>query len=460
MLTITVMILLTAAAFNITAKKYVEMELRYQLIDIALKTHKTAIEQLPQFQMGKRKNSTDSLFRSYMMAHRSLNEPLSMINAEYILLDRNLQVITPFITEEDVPSDLMPRISEEIFSMKDRTQKSSFKFNIAGTKYLAVLKEVPQNNPFNLGWVIVYSSLEKINHIRFSINIMLIVILVLSAVATAVLSTVLSKRISSPFTSLNRHVRTLAERNFGRRITVEADNEISQLVNNINLMTDQLEKHDKARKTFLQNASHELRTPLMSIQGYAEGIKYSVVEDDKKAADIIMEETRNLSKLVDDLLYLSRLDAIEETYNIETFDLKNFLYSCTERVKAIAFKNCIELSLETNHGNLDMSGDEEKLQRAVVNILSNCIRYAKSRVAAVSRVKDNKVIEIVISDDGPGLDEKDIENIFNRFHKGKKGNFGLGLAITKTIIERHNGQVKACNSDSGAVFIVTLPPAF
>ena len=86
------------------------------------------------------------------------------------------------------------------------------------------------------------------------------------------------KKISAPFSHLNQHIRAIAERNFGNKIEMPVDDELREFVNNINIMSEKLETYDKAQKTFLQNVSHEFRTPLMSIQSYAEGIKYDVVD--------------------------------------------------------------------------------------------------------------------------------------------------------------------------------------
>lgn len=102
-------------------------------------------------------------------------------------------------------------------------------------------------------------------------------------------------------------------------------------------------------------------------------------------------------------------------------------------------------------------GDEEKLLRAFSNVLSNCIRYAESNVTIESKLTLNEKVKVTISDDGPGINEKDLPFIFERFYKGKKGDFGLGLAISKNIIEKHKGTIYANNSNKGAVFTIELP---
>ncbi|MDF2532082.1 MAG: ATPase, histidine kinase, gyrase and HSP90-like domain protein [Clostridia bacterium] len=196
----------------------------------------------------------------------------------------------------------------------------------------------------------------------------------------------------------------------------------------------------------------------MSIQSYAEGIKYEVVEKDM-AADIIVDESKRLTRLVEDLLYLSRLDAIEENYHFSNLDFNDFINSCIERMNGIAIKNNIKLSLDSNDKPLTIFADEEKLSRAVGNIISNCLRYATAKVNVSIQLNDDSYVKFTISDDGPGFDTNELDNIFERFYKGKKGNFGLGLTISKNIIEKHNGKVSAIKTDSGALFRVELPIA-
>lgn len=109
------------------------------------------------------------------------------------------------------------------------------------------------------------------------------------------------------------------------------DDEIGQLAETMHSMAQKLSAYDNTMKTFMQNASHELRTPLMSIQGYAEGIKYGVVKDQDKAVDIVIEESKRLSQLVEDLLYLSKLDAFQEKMNFEKISAEDMIRSIIEK---------------------------------------------------------------------------------------------------------------------------------
>lgn len=464
LIVIALLIALVTIIFNAAVRIYIEKDVLRQLDVIASRTEDTALQKGPGFFPEPKRlppPDEDTIknddFRFYLMLDRSLREPLSVLNANYILLDKNKNFIIPSKDEFSTLSvDLLNQISNEINKSGDSNTETYLNFKISGTEYVATIKPVSNKNNFGLGWIVIYSSLQKVNQLQYVINAILFAILIFSALIIMIFSSLLSKKISEPFSSLNQHIRAIAERNFGTKIEMPVYDELSDLVNNINSMSEKLETYDKAQKTFLQNASHEFRTPLMSIQSYAEGIKYDVV-DQGTASDIIIDESKRMTNLVEELLYLSRLDTIEESYRFSQIDFNELINSCIDRMNRIAAKSDIKLSVSKLDEKIEIHADEEKLSRAITNIISNCIRYASSMVSIKSERIGNNKIKLMISDDGPGFEASELPNVFDRFFKGKKGKFGLGLAISKNVVERHNGKISAENSESGALFIIELP---
>lgn len=466
LIVIIVLIALVAVIFNVVIRIYFEKDLVGQLEKIALRTEDTALRRGPDiFQKNNRtpvpppfnEGRENRVFRYYFMLDRSLREPLSVLNADYILMDYDKNIIKPpaeWYTSAD--SDLLSKISSEINKSTDLNKENYLNFYFKGTEYIALIKPVSQKNNFGLGWIAIYSSLQKINQLQLGINMILLVILILSALITASISSALSRKISAPFSTLNSYIRSISERNFGTKIVTPVYDELNEFVTSINIMSEKLETHDKAQKTFLQNASHEFRTPIMSIQSYAEGIKYGITES-TAAADIIIDEAKRLTDLVENLLYLSRLDAIEENYHFYNLDINDLLISCFDRMNAIAAKSNISIDLDLTKNEVGITADGEKLSRAICNILSNCIRYAKSTVMIKTELTDESIVRIKIFDDGPGFESEELPNIFDRFFKGSKGSFGLGLAISKNVIEKHCGIITAENHEPGALFQIELP---
>lgn len=461
------LISITTIVFNIVIRMYIEKDIISQLEKIAERTEYTALKQGPDYfpNLGKAPpppnnpddRESNNFIRYYFMLDRSLREPLSVLNADYMLLSKDKILITNSDYGAAAPSaDLVVKITSEVARHETMKKETYMNFDVSGTEYVAIIKPVYDKNSFGLGWIIIYSSLQKLNQMQMGINIILLGILFISALLIVFLSSILSKKISAPFSSLNEHIRSIAERNFETKLQMPVDDELSELVNNINAMSEKLESYDKAQKTFLQNASHEFRTPIMSIQSYAEGIKYEVV-DKSSAVDIIIDESKRLTSLVEDLLYLSRLDSIEENYRFMALDFNDFVEACIERMRGIALKNNIQLVCSSETSQAAVWGDEEKLSRAINNILSNCLRYAASTVTVSLTRPEEGLLRLTISDDGPGFELNELPSIFERFYKGKKGNYGLGLTITKNIIEKHNGKISASNAEEGAMFVIELP---
>lgn len=288
------------------------------------------------------------------------------------------------------------------------------------------------------------------------VNLFLFVFLLAGAVTTFIISGRITRRISRPVTELSELTKKVAKGQFDLPDTNTDILELEALHDSIRDMAEQLADSDKAQKTFLQNASHELKTPLMSIQGYAEGIVSGVIPDTNRAAKIISEESVKLNSLVAELLTLTRIEGGGYPAELVMLSLNDELKELAQRLGGIAAKSSKELILNLPEENITAPVDEALLSQAMMNIVSNCLRYAKTSVK-ISVFKNEKAAVIRVEDDGPGIAPKDLAHIFERFYKGAGGNFGLGLAIAKSAAELMGGKVYAGGGKDGAVFELTLP---
>lgn len=232
--------------------------------------------------------------------------------------------------------------------------------------------------------------------------------------------------------------------------------EFHQLSLSILRMSERLQASERSQRDFLQNASHELRTPLMSIQGYAEGILNGIVPDVKEAAGIINSESRRLNALVEELLTLSRIESQTAERKPVELNLCELLPEFVQRLGGIEVKQKKKIMLSLPQQSVVVTADEELLSRAVMNIVSNCLRYAKTKIDVSLFLRETNAV-IRIQDDGPGIRKEDLPHLFERFYKGKGGNFGLGLAIAKSAVQSAGGEIGAYNGETGAMFEITLP---
>ena len=233
----------------------------------------------------------------------------------------------------------------------------------------------------------------------------------------------------------------------------------------MNQMAYKLEETDVEQKTFFQNASHELRTPLMSIQGYAEGIKCGVFEDEKSkedAVDVIIAETERLSNLVENLLSISKMDMSRSgSYEVQKklIDVEKLCETVIDRVRGNFIHMDKDIINDIFCEDLYIYANENDLIRCLENIFSNCLRYCSTSVKFVCKPdKEKQYVIFKISDDGPGISEEVLAHLFERFTKGSDGKHGIGLALAKAIVEEHGGQIIGYNRpEGGACFEIALP---
>ena len=232
----------------------------------------------------------------------------------------------------------------------------------------------------------------------------------------------------------------------------------------VNDMAKQLSSMEMMRQDFVSNVSHEIQSPLTSIQGFAtllqnENLSY---EEKKSYLEIVEMETKRLSKLSDNLLKLSALDSGTKELQITTYDLGKQLRNVILSLEPQWSKKNIEFEIECP--NIKVSADEELISEVWINLLNNGIKFTPyDSKMYVSIRKENLNIEVTIKDSGIGINKKEQKCIFERFYmvdksrKRELGGNGLGLAITKKIVNLHKGSIRVESEiNKGAAFIVLL----
>ena len=304
--------------------------------------------------------------------------------------------------------------------------------------------------------VLIYTNISSVNGMIDSVNKVLLLVIAMVGLIAIFIGFVMTKSISSSLYGLKEFIQGLGEEDGDRSKDRIYYTEFMEMADFMEEQSDELMASQKLQKLIFQNASHELRTPLMSIQGYAEGIATNVLKNHQSAAQVIITESKKMSELVDEMLYISRMDEnpIREE-DMTVIDLRQVIEYCREEVCVIGEKKGVVIIESLDGGNYFVKADERQITKAISNVMSNGIRYAENKLAITASVGDE--ITISIADDGKGISENDLPHIFDRFYKGEGGNFGIGLAITKDIIERHGGSITAENMEQGAKFTITLP---
>ncbi|MBQ6303082.1 MAG: HAMP domain-containing histidine kinase [Clostridiales bacterium] len=323
------------------------------------------------------------------------------------------------------------------------------------------------NTPIDLGnyYLCVYVNSSSYYSFMTPMTLGLVQAALLAIVIAGILSIMMTYPIIFSSQKLSRFARRVAKGDFTPVRGHIVSKELSELGDVMNQMAYKLEESDIEQKTFFQNASHELRTPLMSIQGYAEGLKYGVFESDDdrdNAINVIIDETGRLSGLVENLLSISKMDMSRSgNYEVkkQNIDVTKLCDTIIDRVRGNFIHEDKAIVNDINIKSKYIYANENDLIRCLENIFSNCLRYCENAVTFKCYTEKNgSEVVFEISDDGPGISPEVIDHLFERFSKGSDGKHGIGLALAKAIAEEHNGYVRAYNKpEGGACFEVVIP---
>ena len=349
------------------------------------------------------------------------------------------------------------------------------------TKYLELWGQLDNGEWFLLRTPL--ESIEKAVHLSNEFYIVVGAIVTLMAVLTI---TIISKRITEPIVQLNELSQRMANLDFDAKYTGSAHNEIDQLGENFNRMSEELERTiselksanvelqkdvkkkeeiDEVRKEFLNNVSHELKTPIALISGYAEGLKDNIAEDKESRdfyCDVIIDESNKMNNMVQKLLSLNRLEFGNDPTVMERFDIVSLVRGVVQGMKLLLDEKGAEVTF-SSEDCIYVWGDEFKIEEVVTNFMSNALNhldYEKKIDIRIRRV-DNLVRTSVFNTGDP-IPESDIDKIWDKFYKVDKartreyGGSGIGLSIVKAIIDAHNQQCGVKNYDNGVEFFFTL----
>jgi len=232
--------------------------------------------------------------------------------------------------------------------------------------------------------------------------------------------------------------------------------------------SEKLRELDELKSQFLSNVSHELRTPLASIKGYADNLLDGIVGDfngkQRRYIERISQNCERLVRMINDLLNLSRIEAGKFQFTPTKFSLSSLVNDIVFEFNSITEKKDISLTFNCSH-DVTLFADGDKLREIIINLIDNAIKFTNSGGKVLVNVNEREqYVDISVEDTGKGIPPGELNDIFDRFHqiqqkeKGKSKGIGIGLAIVKSLVELHNGEITVQSKlGEGSKFTVTLP---
>ncbi|HBM75311.1 MAG TPA: two-component sensor histidine kinase [Clostridiaceae bacterium] len=334
--------------------------------------------------------------------------------------------------------------------------------------------------------IFAVSSLQPVGEAAAAMNEFYIYIYLGLVILVVILSFIYSSMVSKPLVSLNNTALKMAELDFSSKCEVKSNDEIGNLSSTLNFLSDKLgttlkelksaneklqadidkeRSIEKMRKEFIAGVSHELKTPVSLIEGYAEGLKDNIVEGEDRDfyMDVIIDEAKNMGKLVNDMLDLSQLDSGNYKLSQHPFIIDSFISYIVKKYSNLLHQKDITLNMKFENENIQVFGDKFRIEQVIINMLNNAIKHTpEGGLININIMDGDDIVTVEIENQGEHIGEEDMENIWDRFYRTDKsrsrdsGGTGLGLAIAKDILLLHQSSFGVVNTDLGVKFYFTL----
>ena len=327
--------------------------------------------------------------------------------------------------------------------------------------------------------------------VRISNNV-LIFIGCITIIIAGIIASIISKKFTDPILELNSITNKMARLDFSQKyITKDVYDEIYELGKNIKTMSNKLEtiinqlrdnnielekdieeksKIDEMRKQFISDVSHELKTPIALIQGYAEGLVENVTTDDESRkfyAEVILDESNKMDKLVKQLLELMKLEYGKREFTNEKFDLRELVNEVIRKCDVMLKENDIAINFKQDEP-VYIYADEFYIEQAVTNYFTNAIKHAEEKDGKkeieirLEKSKDKDKVRLYVYNTGENIAQEDLDRIWKRFYKvdtsrnRENGGTGIGLALVKAIMNNYKNEYGVINKENGVEFYFDL----
>jgi two-component system OmpR family sensor kinase/two-component system sensor histidine kinase BaeS len=289
----------------------------------------------------------------------------------------------------------------------------------------------------------------------------------LAGALSIVLGIVLSRTLSAPLANLAQAAHRFAARDWNQRVPVRGAVEIAEVATAFNRMADDLQRQETTRRNMIADIAHELRTPLAVMQGNLRAMLDDVYPLDRSEIATLYDETRLLSRLVDDLRELALADAGQLPLNPQTFDVSGVLQNAAANFSIAADAQNVKVQIAPLQALPAVRADSDRVAQVLRNLLANALRHTpEGGTISLSAEAHDKFVRVLVRDTGEGIAAEDVPHIFERFYRTDKsrtrmtGGTGLGLAIAKAWIEAMGGQIGVASTvGQGSTFWFTLPRA-
>jgi signal transduction histidine kinase len=317
-----------------------------------------------------------------------------------------------------------------------------------GTKTLTVVTPIVENN-YIIGVVILHKDVNVIYSSNTVFTVLFFMSLLISLVLSILLGTLYSRYFTKPLKRITDVTDEIAKKHYDIKTGIDREDEIGELAHAIDTMSNKISKNideitalEGRAKELVANVSHEFKTPLTLIRGYVENLRDKTIKPSEDVYEKIVNNTVTLEKLVNELLDLSKFQSGKVVLKKEPLELKQLINDVVTDMKRIAHTKNVKLKIKEGYDNSQIiNADYTKIRQLITIFVDNAIKYSKEKGSVVVTILKG---EIIISDNGIGIEQSKLEQLFERYYQvnhNEKG-YGLGLCIAKYIADAHNYELK------------------
>lgn len=341
------------------------------------------------------------------------------------------------------------------------------RLGIYSNPHYACAVKLQYGDETDLGYIVATESISEVTDFTKKVAQIYVISVIIPLLFTFIAMSVMTYRLTKPLKLMSEAAKAMAKGDFSKRIPVTRDDEIGQLAVSFNQMTNSLARLEDVRKSFIANVSHELKTPMTTIGGFIDGIMDGTIPPDKQNyyLQIVHDEVKRLSRMVESMLNVSRLESNEFVLNIEPFDFKEQLLGIVIAQEQRIEKKQLNIEGLDNLPDITINADKDLIHRVVYNLVDNAVKFTDEGGTVKFALKcDSKNMTFSIENTGRGIPKSELPYVFERFYKvdksrsANKKSTGLGLYIVKTIIKNHGGTLSVSSVENQfTVFEFTLP---
>nr|MBA3364004.1 HAMP domain-containing protein [Actinomycetota bacterium] len=290
---------------------------------------------------------------------------------------------------------------------------------------------------------------------------------VVAATISLVVARFFARGMTQPLRDMASAARMMETGDYSVRVQTRSRDEVGKLAAAFNRMSGELENLEKSRRDLVANVSHELKTPITAIRAHLENLLDGVEQPERATLEVMLAQVERLGRLVDQLLDLSRLESGEIPLRIEALPLQPLVDDLISEIDVALPGRGVRVDNHVPNDLPALSVDRERVHQVLFNLVDNAVRFTPDGGhVTVSARRRNGSVEVVVSDTGAGIPPEHLPRLFERFYRAdpararEDGGTGIGLAIARSVVEAHGGQIRAESEPGrGSVFTFDLPSA-